>query len=362
MSRSFTTIVLAAMSILALAPASPKADDNILATVGDRAVTAREIEQSLVIPLFDLEMEKYRMVRRRLDQKIADELLASAAAAAGKSVSAYVTEQIQPILATVSDEDVEARYQQVRERAQNEPTPDQLDTSDVDTPELAKQQIRNGLLRERASQGLHRLLQRLSAEAHVSMDFRPPDPPVLQLSEGNDPSLGPVSAAVTIVEYADFECPACRESVAVLKQLRALYPDQVRLVHRYFPLPAHPGAKPAAEAAYCAYEQGQFWAYHDALFSRAPMPVDYSQLARDLHLDTEAFHSCLSSGRPQSAVSKDIQEARRLGISGTPTFFVNGRYLSGFQTLEALRTAVDRELINAAIPVRSPLLADVPQQ
>ena len=338
------------MSLLALAPGYPEANDSILATVAGQAVTAREIEQSLALPLFDLEMEKYRLVRRRLDQKIADELLGNAAAAAGKSVSAYVNEQIQPLLATVSDEDVEARYQQVRERARNEPSADALNTSGVDTPELVRQQIRNGVLRERATEGLHRLLQRLSAEAHVSVDFRPPEPPVLQLSEGNDPSLGPVSAAVTIVEYADFECPACRESVAVLKQLRSLYPGQVRLVHRDFPLPAHPGAQPAAEAAQCAYEQGEFWAYHDALFSHAPMLVDHLQLAHDLRLDTDAFHSCLSSGRSQAAVSKDIQEGRRLGISGTPTFFINGRYLSGFQTLEALRAAVDRELTRADPP------------
>ena len=98
----------------------------------------------------------------------------------------------------------------------------------------------------------------------------------------------PVSAAVTIVEYADFECPACRESVAVLKQLRNLYPEQVRLVHRDFPLPAHPGGQPAAAAAHCAYEQGEFWAYHDALFSQLPMPVEYLQLANDLKLDTRS--------------------------------------------------------------------------
>jgi protein-disulfide isomerase len=229
-------------------------------------------------------------------------------------------------------------------------------------PEPARQQIRNGLLRERATEGLHRLLQRLSAEAKVSMDFRPPEPPVLQLSDGDDPSLGPVSAAVTIVEYADFECPACRESVAVLKQLRNLYPDQVRLVHRDFPLPGHPGAHPAAAAARCAYEQGEFWAYHDALFLHAPMPIEYLQLANDLRLDTEAFRSCLSSGRPQAAVSKDTQEARQLGISGTPTFFVNGRYLSGFQTLEAMRAAVDRELTKAAVLMPMPLRADPSSQ
>jgi protein-disulfide isomerase len=183
---------------------------------------------------------------------------------------------------------------------------------------------------------------------------------VVDLPEGNDPSIGPLSAVVTIVEYADFECPACKENVAVLKELKRLYPGQVRLVHRDLPFPGHPGARPAAEAAHCAYEQGRFWEYHDVLFSRASMPVDYLQIAKHLQLDTEAFDSCLSSGRPQAAVSKDVQDAKRLGISGTPTFFVNGRYLSGFQTLEALRAAVDRELSKPAVGMQTPLRVDPP--
>ena len=358
MTRPLTIIALTVLGILALAPGNSKADDSILAMMGERPVTAREIKQSLLIPLFDLEMEKYRLVRRRLDQKIADELLSRAAAAAGKSMSAYVTEQIEPLLATVSDEDVEARYRHDREVAQNQPDGQSLQTADAERAEPARHQIRNVLLRERASEGLHRLLQRLLAEANVSVDFSPPDPPVIDLPDGNDPSLGPLSAGVTIVEYADFECPACKENVAVLKELRSLYPGQVRLVHRDLPLPGHPAARPAAEAAQCAYEQGQFWAYHDILFSRVPMPVDYLQVAKHLQLDSEAFDDCLSSGRPQAAVSKDVQEAKRLGISGTPTFFVNGRYLNGFQTLEALRAAVDRELIKPPVRMQTPLRTD----
>jgi protein-disulfide isomerase len=176
---------------------------------------------------------------------------------------------------------------------------------------------------------------------------------VVQLSEGNDPSAGPATAPVTIVEYGDFECPICKESVAVLKQIRNLYPEQVRLVYRDLPLPAHPQARPAAEAAQCAYEQGQFWAYHDALFAQAPEPPDYLKLAERLHLNTDAFSECLSGVQAKAAVSKDLEEAQRLGLSGTPTFFVNGWYMSGFQTLDTLREAVDRALLESLQPVRA---------
>jgi protein-disulfide isomerase len=330
--------ILGIWMIAAILPsAGLKAGDSILARVGDRGVTAREIEQSLTIPLYDLEMEKYRLMRRRLDQKVVEELLARAANDAGKSVSAYVTEQVQAQLASVSDDDVDARY-----RAETDSGA--LSAAENGNGQLAKQRIRNLLLRERASQGLQMLIQRLKAEAKVSIELRPPDPPVVQLSDGNDPSIGPANAPVTIVEYGDFECPICKESVAVLKQLRRLYPEQVRLVYRDFPLPAHPQARPAAEAAQCAHEQGQFWAYHDALFAHAPEVPDYLELAQRLHLNSRAFDDCLVSAQTKAAVSKDLEEAQRLGLSGTPTFFVNGRYLSGFQTLDALREAVDRTL------------------
>ena len=338
MPRLVTIFGLPLMAVVLFA-ASPRAEESILATVGDRAVTAREIEQSLTIPLYDLEMEKYRVVRRWLDQKIAEELLARAAARAGGSVSAYVTEQVQAHLATLPDEEVEARFQQAIASGNEQPN---------------KQQIRNQLLQERARHGLHLLLERLSGEANVSILLRPPAPPVIQLPAGDDPSVGPTTAPVTIVEYGDFECPICKESVAVLQQLRSLFPRQVRVVYRDFPLAVHPQARPAAEAAQCAHEQGEFWAYHDALFAGAPNMPNYLKLAERLHLDTRTFDSCLASAGPKAAVSKDLYEAQRLGLSGTPTFFINGRYMSGFQTLETMREAVDRALLDAPQSVRTP--------
>jgi protein-disulfide isomerase len=336
MMRPLTILGLLLAVVLSAAPL--KADESTLATVGDRAVSAREIEQSLRIPLYDLEMEKYRLVRRGVDQKIAEELLARAAAASGRSVSAYVTEHVQAQLAAVSDEEVEARLEQARASGNGQPN---------------KQQIRNQLLQERARQGLNLLLEQLSAEATVSILLRPPEPPVIQLAAGDDPSVGPSTAPVTIVEYGDFECPICKESVAILEQLRSLYPHQVRVVYRDFPLAAHPRARSAAEAAQCAYEQGEFWAYHDALYAHAPELPNYLELADRLHLDTQRFNNCLMSAVPKAAVSKDLHEAQRLGLSGTPTFFVNGRYMSGFQTLETMREAVDRALVDAR-PVRLP--------
>ena len=306
-----------AVAAACLLPLPLRADSPVMAMVGGAPITQAEIEQALRLPLYELEVEKYRLTRRRLDQMIVERLLARAAAAQGQSVSAFVSAAVESRIASVPPE-----------------------------ADPAKQDARNALVRERATRALQELVERLSREAGVSVTIHPPDSPVMTIPVGDDPAWGPPAASVTIVEFADFECPACKDSLPVLRQLRDLYKDQVRLVYRDFPLSSHPQARPAAEAAHCAYEQGKFWAYHDALFAQAPdlKTSDYVTLADRLGLNPAEFTACLAGTRPKAAVARDLADAQGLGLSGTPTFFVNGRYLSGFQSLETLRRHVDREL------------------
>lgn len=308
---------------------------SAVATVGGALITTAEIEQALRIPLYDLEMEKYRVIRRRLEQMLVDRLLEGAAAARGLAVQAYITAEIQEKIA-VTQEEVDALYAQKR---------DQLPADEA----RAKQDIRNILARDRANRAVQGLVDRLVQEEKVDIILRPPEPPVVTLSAGDDPALGPSTAPVTIVEFADFQCPVCKDSLPVLKRLRTTYPDQLRLIYRDLPIPSHPQARPAAEAAQCAYEQGQFWQYHDALFAQTPelKPSDYVKLAETLKLNTDDFAACLGSARAKAAVARDVAEAQRLGLNATPTFFVNGRYLAGLQTFETFREWIDRELAAA---------------
>jgi protein-disulfide isomerase len=323
-----------AVAVACLLPLPLRADSSVMATVGGAPITQAEIEQALRLPLYELEVEKYRLTRRHLDQMIVERLLARAAAAQGQSVAAFVSAEVQGHIEKITPEEVEARWRANR------------DVLPADG-ERAKQEARNALVRERATRVLRELVERLSREAGVSVTLRPPDPPVMTIPVGDDPAWGPPTAPVTIIEFADFECPVCKENLPVLRQLRDLYRDQVRLVYRDFPLAVHPQARPAAEAAHCAHEQGKFWAYHDALFAQAPdlKPSDYVALAERLSLNRAEFTSCLAGTRPKAAVAKDLAAAQNLGLSGTPTFFINGRYLSGFQSLEALRQHIDRELL-----------------
>lgn len=328
--RITRALFLAAAVCLPSAPLS--AGSPVMATLDGTTITSTDVEKALQIPLYNLEVEKYQLTRRRLEQLIVERLLERAAVARGMSVPAYVAAEIKDLTA-VSQAEVDALFVK---------RSDQVPADE----ERVKQEIRAGLVRDRATKAVQALVARLAREGKVDITLQPPDPPVVALTAGDDPVLGPPAAPVTIVEFGDFECPVCKENLPILKQLRSLYPDQVRLVYRDFPIAAHSQARSAAEAANCADEQGQFWPYHDALFALAPdlKAPAYLKLAETLRLNLEAFTACLGSNRPKEAVNKDLAEARRLGLSGTPTFFVNGRYLVGIQSLETLRETVDREL------------------
>jgi protein-disulfide isomerase len=164
----------------------------------------------------------------------------------------------------------------------------------------------------------------------------------------DDPSIGPASAKITIVEFSDYECPYCiKWHNEVWPRLQAAYPDQVRLVYRDFPLTSiHGNAAVAAEAANCAGEQDEYWAYNQLLFGGEYGLGEsaYKKYASDLGLEAAAFEECLSSRRFQAEVEADYNFAANLGIRSTPTFFVNGIAIVGAQPFEVFQQVVDLEL------------------
>ncbi len=164
----------------------------------------------------------------------------------------------------------------------------------------------------------------------------------------NAPQRGPRTAKVTVVVFSDFECPFCGRGGQVLKQLEATYGDRVRIVFRNMPLPMHASARPAAAAALAAHEQGKFWEFHDLLFAHqnALGREALEGYARQLGLDLPRFRSALDSGRFNADLDADVAEASRLGVTGTPTFFINGRMVVGAQPFEVFKGKVE-EALNA---------------
>ncbi|HEX8699977.1 MAG TPA: thioredoxin domain-containing protein [Myxococcaceae bacterium] len=165
----------------------------------------------------------------------------------------------------------------------------------------------------------------------------------------NSPSFGPKNAKVTIVEWSDFECPFCGRVVPTLAQIKEKYGKDVRVVFRHQPLPFHPNAKPAAEAAMAANEQGKFWEFHDKLFSNQKSldRATFEKYAQELKLDMNKFKAALDSGKYRAQIDADSAAGSAVGANGTPTFFINGRQLVGAQPFEAFKQAIDEEIAKA---------------
>ncbi len=164
-----------------------------------------------------------------------------------------------------------------------------------------------------------------------------PQPTIINVAEHTDSYvLGPAKAKITVVEFADFQCPGCGASAPMMEQLNEMYKDQVRIVFRHFPLQQHKNARLAAVAAEAAGEQGKFWEMYKTLFGKQ---TDWSELAKpaslfvsyakELGLDTTKFEQDLASTKYNEKIERDIKEALGYGVNSTPTFFVNGEKFVG---------------------------------
>lgn len=155
---------------------------------------------------------------------------------------------------------------------------------------------------------------------------------------------GPANAAVTILEFSDFQCPYCKVASETLKQVLAAYPKDVRLVYREFPLrDIHKDAQYAAEAAECAGDQGKFFEMHDAIFADQTK-LDKDSIAKDagnLKLDMAKFNECLASGKFKAKIDADVKSGTDFGVSGTPALFIGDRFVSGGSKIEDLKSLID---------------------
>lgn len=162
----------------------------------------------------------------------------------------------------------------------------------------------------------------------------------------NAPLRGPASAPITLIEFADFQCPHCKHLASVLEKIIDDYKGQVKLYYKNYPISAsHPDSALAAAAALAAGKQGKFWAFHDKLFASDQLHEDMSVLekyAKDLKLDMAKWHSDTEAAKAQ--VEADHTEGEHLGIDSTPTLYVNGRKHNGPNTYEDIKDWIDEEL------------------
>lgn len=186
-----------------------------------------------------------------------------------------------------------------------------------------------------------------AAKAPERPTRRGPDPEQkYEVALGNSPVRGSDDALITIVEWSDFQCPFCNRVAPTLAQIEKTYGSKVRIVFKHMPLSIHskaPGAHAAAEAA---HRQGKFWEMHDKIFAsqRDLAPETFERYAEEVGLDLEQFKKDVASADVKKVVAADMRQAAELGVTGTPAFFVNGKFLSGAQPFDNFKRTIDAEL------------------
>ena len=184
--------------------------------------------------------------------------------------------------------------------------------------------------------------------AHGPQPTKLLEDPVIIPTAGS-PARGPADAALTLVEFSDFQCPYCLLAVAKLNAVLDAYPGKIQLIFKQFPLDMHSQAALAAAAAIAAHRQGKFWPVHDALFAHRQELSRPSilALARTAGLDMPRFVADLDSAETKKTVARDMEDGDRAGVEGTPSVFINGRKYNGALDLPAIRTVIDEELKKA---------------
>ncbi len=168
---------------------------------------------------------------------------------------------------------------------------------------------------------------------------------------GNNPSIGPIDAKVTIIEFGCLMCPYTKKAEPTVKELLKRYDGQILYVYRNFPLQQHPESALHAEAANCAADQGKYWEYRDRVFQMQDTcrnSIDHLGIIKnvitELGLNKTVFDECLESGKYKLEVEQDLQDGINAGITGTPTFFINNRTIVGPKPIDAFIAVIDEEL------------------
>ena len=305
-----------------------------VATVDGVAITRGDLDDAIAPELAKLEEQAHQMRRSQLNELIATRLIESEARKRSLSREAYEKAEILDKAPAPGEAEIAAFIQANRARIPGDPT-------------ALLPQIRQYLTEQRVTARRDALVEELRAKSKVEVLLKAPVGFRATLDLAGTPARGPADAKVTVVEFSDFHCPFCKRVQPTLVELMAKYPKDVRLVYKHMPLDQlHPQARRAAEASWCAQQQGKFWEYHDALYKGVPDGTDQNlaSVAGRVGLDAGQYQQCMSAGEAAKVVQAHVDEGARYGVSGTPGFFINGRFVNGAVPLETFVQLVEEEL------------------
>ncbi|MDY7229730.1 DsbA family protein [Hyalangium rubrum] len=312
--------------------------DTVVATYkvdgAEQKVTYGELTGRLGAPLADLEKRKQEMIKRGLEGYVLEKLVQAEAKKRGlPNEDALIKAEIEDKVPQPSDEEINKVFEQAKGGGQL-------------PPDVTLEQVKPEIIKMLTEQNKREKAQALFTDLKSKADLQTMLPEKRIEVAAIGPAKGPEGAPITIVEFSDFQCPFCSKANASVNEVLKSYEGKVRLVFRHFPLSFHAEAPKAAEASLCAQDQNKFWEYHDKLFAnqQALKVDDLKKHAVDLGLDAARFNECLDSGKKAELVKKDMADGEKVGVTGTPAFFINGVALSGAVPAEEFKSIIDAEL------------------
>lgn len=322
----------------ASAPGEPAAD-TVIATWEGGKVTYGELKQSISNELIKLEVDyltgRYEAQSNALQDMVMTQLLEAEAKKRGLAdANALLAAEVREKVADPTDAEVSEFYPQVQRQLRNKPL------------EEVRDQVKGALRQKRERERFMAYIDEVKKNAGLQLTLPMPDLPRMNVSVDDDPARGAADARVTIVQFADFQCPYCGKANETVQQVMKDYDGKVKMVFRDFPLGFHERAVPAAVAVNCAADQGKYWEMFDQVMpdQRKLSDEDLTAYAKNAKLNLEKWNACRADPARAEEVAKDQADGQSLGVTGTPAFFINGIMLSGAQPYEQFKSVIDREL------------------
>ena len=310
------------------ADSSTNAAGSVMVDIDGVRVTLADLEQKHPMALFQARNTFYEAQKKALEDFVDEYLLDMQAKKENITVEQLLEKHVNSAGGkTPSEEALHVYYEGV----------------DTKEPyEAVRAKIVDALRERRIAKAKIEYMASLRSQSKIA--FRAAPPRMLVSLKDTEVRGGP-DARVMLVEYADYQCPYCQQMQPTLDKIEAEFKGKINFAYKDVPLPMHPDAPKAAEATHCAGAQGKYWEYHDLLVKNKQLEIPaLKEAARTLKLDGNAFDKCLDSGEESGIIKEHLAEAQSLGINGTPSFLINGRFFSGSMSYEALRGILEEEL------------------
>ncbi|MFI5119183.1 MAG: thioredoxin domain-containing protein [Thermoanaerobaculia bacterium] len=314
------------------------ARDAVLATVGDRKITRGSAATRLEAAAYGARSSVYYAERSALEALVTKRLIKAEAEKRGISPEALRNAEVDDRILKPTDEEVAKEWEEWGEKTKG-------------GLEAARSRVAASLEKQRKAALEDELDKKLRSGRAIKVDLPAPASPVLEINLSGAASRGPSDAPVTLVEFADFECPHCGKMWPIVEEALEPYGARVRYVFRNFPLPFHEFALEAAMAAHAAHRQGRFFELADLLFAnqKTLTRAHLVQLAAKAGLDADRFSRDLQAGGDAADVLLEKREGERIGVQGTPMLFVNGVF-AGWEVhdVAGIRAVLDAAFAKAS--------------